>query len=50
MCVGNENMTPPAVMLYLKDEGGFHMAQDPLVGERPKNWLVRMHPEPVPSL
>lgn len=49
MCVGNENMTPPAVMLYLKDEGGIRVAQDPAVGERPKNWLVRTIPNLYPA-
>ncbi len=44
MCPGNENMTPQAVLLYLKEEGGLRKAQDPLVGERPQNWLVRCIP------
>jgi len=44
MCVGNEAMTPPAIMLYLKDNDGIRTAQDPPVGERPKNWLVRCIP------
>ncbi len=49
MCVGNENMTPPAVMLYLKEKDGVNVAQDPLVGERPKNWLVRVIPNLYPA-
>ena len=49
MCVGNENMTPPAVMLYLKENGELIKAQDPLVGERPKNWLVRCIPNLYPA-
>jgi len=49
MCVGNENMTPPAVMLYLKENGGLRIAKDPLVGERPKNWLVRVIPNLYPA-
>ncbi len=49
MCVGNESMTPPAVMLYLKDGDEVHIAQDPLVGERPKNWLVRCIPNLYPA-
>ena len=44
MCVGNEHMTPPALMLYLKANGEIKKAKDPLVGERPKNWLVRCVP------
>ena len=42
MCVGNENMTPPAIMLYQKENGEIKRSQDPLTGERPKNWLVRV--------
>jgi UDPglucose--hexose-1-phosphate uridylyltransferase len=49
MCVGNESLTPPAIMLYLKDNGGLRIAQDPLVGERPKNWLVRCIPNLYPA-
>lgn len=49
MCVGNESMTPPAVMLYLKGDGEVHVAQDPSVGERPKNWLVRCIPNLFPA-
>ena len=49
MCVGNENMTPPALMLYLKENGEVNVAQDPLVGERPKNWLVRVIPNLYPA-
>ena len=49
MCVGNENLTPPAVMLYLKDNGGLRKAQDPVEGERPKNWLIRCIPNLFPA-
>jgi UDPglucose--hexose-1-phosphate uridylyltransferase len=49
MCVGNEAMTPPAVMLYLKDGDQVLVAQDPAVGERPKNWLVRVIPNLFPA-
>jgi UDPglucose--hexose-1-phosphate uridylyltransferase len=49
MCVGNESMTPPAVMLYLKDDNELRVAQDPPVGERPKNWLVRVVPNLFPA-
>jgi len=49
MCVGNENMTPPALMLYLKENAEIIKAQDPLVGERPKNWLIRCIPNLFPA-
>ncbi len=49
MCVGNENMTPPAVMLYTKENGEIKRSQDPLTGERPKNWLVRVIPNLYPA-
>lgn len=49
MCVGNESMTPPAVMLYLKDNGGLRTTKDPLAGERPRNWLVRCIPNLFPA-
>jgi len=49
LCVGNESMTPPAVMLYLKDDSEVHVAQDPVVGERPKNWLIRCIPNLFPA-
>ena len=29
MCVGNENMTPPAIMLYLKENGKITKTKDP---------------------
>ncbi len=49
MCVGNENMTPPAIMLYQKENGEIKRSQDPLTGERPKNWLVRVIPNLYPA-
>jgi len=49
MCVGNESLTPPAVMLYLKENDAIIKSQDPLVGERPKNWLVRCIPNLFPA-
>jgi len=49
MCVGNENMTPPALMLYLRENGEIKKSQDPLVGERPKNWIVRDIPNLYPA-
>lgn len=49
LCVGNEHVTPPAVMLYLKENGEIKKSQDPLTGERPKNWLVRAIPNLYPA-
>lgn len=49
MCVGNENMTPPALMLYLKENSGIVTAQDPASGQRPTNWLVRCIPNLFPA-
>jgi UDPglucose--hexose-1-phosphate uridylyltransferase len=49
MCTGNEQMTPPAVMLYLKEDGKITKAADPAVGTRPKNWAVRVIPNLFPA-
>jgi UDPglucose--hexose-1-phosphate uridylyltransferase len=50
LCPGNENMTPPAVMLYQKEENGeIKRSQDPLTGERTRNWLVRVIPNLYPA-
>jgi UDPglucose--hexose-1-phosphate uridylyltransferase len=49
MCVGNENMTPPALLLYQKEDGKIKRSQDPLTGERPKDWLVRVIPNLYPA-
>ncbi len=49
LCAGNENMTPPAVMLYQKENGETKHSQDPLTGERVKNWLVRVIPNLYPA-
>ncbi len=49
MCVGNENMTPPAVMLYQKENGEIKKSVDPLTGERARNWLVRVIPNLYPA-
>src|SRR5512137_1915835 len=49
MCVGNESMTPPANLLYLKRDHRIVRGQDPLSGERPKNWLVRCFPNLFPA-
>jgi UDPglucose--hexose-1-phosphate uridylyltransferase len=49
LCVGNENMTPPATMLYQKENSEVKRSKDPLFGERPKNWLVRVIPNLFPA-
>jgi UDPglucose--hexose-1-phosphate uridylyltransferase len=48
LCVGNEHMTPPAVMLYLKQNGEVKKDKDQN-GQRPKNWLVRVIPNLYPA-
>ena len=49
LCVGNENMTPPAIMLYQKENGEIKRSRDLLSGERHKNWLVRVSPPKQPE-
>jgi UDPglucose--hexose-1-phosphate uridylyltransferase len=49
MCVGNENLTPPAVMLYQKENGEIKKSVDPLIGERSRDWLVRVIPNLYPA-
>ena len=49
MCVGNENMTPPAIMLYKKENGEIKKSEDPLTGERERNWFVRVIPNLYPA-
>jgi UDPglucose--hexose-1-phosphate uridylyltransferase len=49
LCVGNENMTPPATMLYQKENGEIKKSEDPLTGERARNWLVRVVPNLYPA-
>ena len=49
LCVGNENMTPPALMLYTRENGEIKRNQDPAAGERKKNWLVRVIPNLFPA-
>ena len=46
-CPGNEDMTPPAVLLYLRREGELIKARDGTV--RPKDWLVRVVPNKYPA-
>lgn len=48
LCVGNEHMTPPAVMLYLKQNGDVKTDRDKN-GTRPQNWLVRVIPNLYPA-
>ncbi len=48
LCVGNEHMTPPAVLLYLKQNGEIKKDKDHN-GQRPKNWLVRVIPNLYPA-
>jgi UDPglucose--hexose-1-phosphate uridylyltransferase len=48
MCPGNEHMTPPAVLVYLKQNRGIKKAKDEN-GFRPKNWLVRCVPNLFPA-
>ncbi len=49
MCVGNENMTPPAIMLFQKENDVIKKSEDPLIGERASNWLVRVVPNLYPA-
>jgi UDPglucose--hexose-1-phosphate uridylyltransferase len=49
MCVGNENMTPPAVLLYQKENGEIKRIKDSQTGERPRNWLIRCIPNLYPA-
>jgi UDPglucose--hexose-1-phosphate uridylyltransferase len=48
LCVGNEHLTPPAMMLYLKqnDEIKTDIDHD---GQRRKNWLIRVIPNLYPA-
>jgi UDPglucose--hexose-1-phosphate uridylyltransferase len=48
LCVGNEHMTPPAVMLYLKQNGEIKKDEDHN-GQRPQNWLIRVIPNLYPA-
>jgi UDPglucose--hexose-1-phosphate uridylyltransferase len=46
--VGNEHITPPAVMLYLKQNGEIKKDRDH-DDMRPKNWLIRVIPNLYPA-
>lgn len=48
LCVGNEHMTPPAVLLYLKQNGEIKKDKD-RNGLRSKNWLIRVVPNLYPA-
>jgi UDPglucose--hexose-1-phosphate uridylyltransferase len=48
MCPGNEHMTPPAVLLYLKSNGKIVKDKD-TVTLRHKNWLIRCIPNLYPA-
>jgi len=48
MCLGNEHMTPPAVLVYLKDNGKIVKDHD-AEGLRHKNWLIRCIPNLYPA-
>jgi UDPglucose--hexose-1-phosphate uridylyltransferase len=48
LCVGNEHMTPPALMLYLKQNGEVKKDKDHN-GQRCQNWLIRVIPNLYPA-
>jgi UDPglucose--hexose-1-phosphate uridylyltransferase len=48
MCAGNELMTPPAVLVYLKSNGEVVKDKD-TDGLRHKNWLIRCVPNLYPA-
>jgi UDPglucose--hexose-1-phosphate uridylyltransferase len=48
LCPGNEHMTPPAVLLYLKSNGEIVKDRDEN-GFRHKNWLIRCIPNLYPA-
>jgi UDPglucose--hexose-1-phosphate uridylyltransferase len=48
MCAGNEHMTPPAVLVYLKSGKGLRKATENR-DERHRNWLVRCIPNLYPA-
>ena len=48
LCVGNEHMTPPAMMLYLRQNGEIKTGKDHN-GQRPQNWLIRVIPNLFPA-
>jgi UDPglucose--hexose-1-phosphate uridylyltransferase len=48
LCPGNESMTPPAILVYLKSNGEITKAKDEN-GFRHKNWLIRCIPNLFPA-
>ncbi len=48
LCPGNEHMTPPAVLVYLKSGKGIRKAEDEK-SFRHKNWLIRCIPNLYPA-
>lgn len=48
LCVGNENLTPPAVLLYLKSNNGILKQKDD-IQPRKTNWLIRVVPNLFPA-
>jgi len=48
MCPGNEHMTPPAVLVYLRSGKGIKKDIDK-VEHRHKNWLIRVVPNLYPA-
>jgi UDPglucose--hexose-1-phosphate uridylyltransferase len=48
LCPGNEHMTPPAILVYLKSNGEIRKDKD-ADGLRSKNWLVRAIPNLYPA-
>jgi UDPglucose--hexose-1-phosphate uridylyltransferase len=48
LCPGNENMTPPAVLVYLSSNGKIRKERDQN-GLRHKDWLVRVVPNAYPA-
>jgi len=48
LCLGNEHMTPPAVLVYLRSGKGIRKAKDK-ESSRHKNWLIRCIPNLYPA-
>jgi UDPglucose--hexose-1-phosphate uridylyltransferase len=48
MCPGNEHMTPPAILVYLKSGQRIRKEKDE-DGHRHKNWLIRVIPNLYPA-
>lgn len=48
LCVGNEDLTPPAVLLYLEDKGRILKDADNHK-PRKKNWIIRVVPNLYPA-